>query len=107
MMTHSEVLAATSECGTWIIYVSKLLNLEHLEVENDQQRHAHLQKPLSTSISRSGRFDGEEYMDGPEQSSYGQLVSTIDTDHVKSKNQDKEGIPGYQKPLILLNSHRV
>ena len=32
-----------------------------------------------------------------------QLVSTIDTDHVKSKNQDKEGIPDDPKPLILLN----
>ena len=32
-----------------------------------------------------------------------QLVSTIDTDHVKSKNQDKESIPDDPKPLILLN----
>ena len=32
-----------------------------------------------------------------------QLVSTIDTDDVKSRNQDKEDIPGYQEPVILLN----
>ena len=31
-----------------------------------------------------------------------QLVPKIVTDHVKSKNQDKECILDYQKPLILL-----
>ena len=36
-----------------------------------------------------------------------QIVSTIDTDHVKSKNQDKESIHDYQKPLILLNLNGV
>ena len=36
-----------------------------------------------------------------------QLVSTIDTDHVKSQNQDKEGILDYQKPLILLSLNGV
>ena len=36
-----------------------------------------------------------------------QLVSTIDTDHVKSKNWDKEGIPDDPKPLILLNLNGV
>ena len=36
-----------------------------------------------------------------------QLVSTIYVDHVKSKNQDKEGIPDDQKPLILLNLNGV
>ena len=35
-----------------------------------------------------------------------QLVSTIDIDNVQSKNQDKEDIPEYQKPLILLNFER-
>ena len=34
-------------------------------------------------------------------------VSTIDTDHVKAKNQDKEDIPDYQKALILLNLYGV
>ena len=38
-------------------------------------------------------------MDGPEQSSSGAaFFSTIDTDHVKSKNQDKEVMPDDQKP---------
>ena len=41
-------------------------------------------------------------MDRPEQS-IAQLVLTINTDHVKSKNQNKEDIPDYQKPLILSN----
>ena len=36
-----------------------------------------------------------------------QLVSTIDTDHVKSKNQDKEGVPDDQKRLILLDLNGV
>ena len=36
-----------------------------------------------------------------------QLVSTVDTDHVKSKNQDNEGIPDDQKSLILLNLYKV
>ena len=36
-----------------------------------------------------------------------QLVSTVDTDHVKSKTQDKEGILDNQKPLILSNLNGV
>ena len=36
-----------------------------------------------------------------------QLVSTIDTDHVKSKNQDKEGILDDQKQLIFFNLNGV
>ena len=35
------------------------------------------------------------------------FVSTIDTDHVKSKNQDKEGVPEFQKQLIVLNFNGV
>ena len=47
-------------------------------------------------------------MDGPEQRNIvAQLVSKIDTDHVKSINQDKGGIPDDQKPLILLTSNGV
>ena len=34
MVTYSEVLAAPFEPGTWIIYVSRRLNLENLDVEN-------------------------------------------------------------------------
>ena len=36
-----------------------------------------------------------------------QLVSTVGIDHLKSKNQENEGIPDDQKPLILLNSNGV
>ena len=32
----------------------------------------------------------------------GTSVSTIDTDSVKSEDQDKKGIPEYQKQLVLL-----
>ena len=35
-----------------------------------------------------------------------QLVSTIDIDHVKSKNQDKEGIPDDQKAADLVEFER-
>ena len=35
------------------------------------------------------------------------IVSTLDTDDVKSKNQDKEGVLEYQKQLILLNLNGV
>ena len=35
------------------------------------------------------------------------LVSRIDTDHVKSTSQNKEGIPDDQKPLSLLNLNGV
>ena len=41
------------------------------------------------------------------QAAMAQLVSTIDIDHVKSKNQDKEGILDDQKPLILLNLNGI
>ena len=36
-----------------------------------------------------------------------QLVSKIDTNRVKSKDEDKERIPDDQKPLILLNLNGV
>ena len=35
-----------------------------------------------------------------------QLVSTIDTDHVKSENQDKEDILDCQKAADLVESER-
>ena len=31
------------------------------------------------------------------------FVLTIDTDNVKSEDQDEKGVPKYQKQLILLN----
>ena len=103
MMTNSEVLAANFESGTWIICDSKLLNLESLEVENG----THPRKSLSTpTIDPDASMERNTWMDqinGMEL----QLVSTIDTDHVKSKNQDKEGIPDDQKPMILVNLNGV
>ena len=42
-------------------------------------------------------------MDQNSKAAVAQLVSTIVTDQVKSKNQDKEWITDGQKPLILLN----
>ena len=42
MMTYSEVLAANFQCGTWIIYDSKLFNLKNLEVENDTSNSMHI-----------------------------------------------------------------
>ena len=47
---------------------------------------------ISFHINRSGRFDGEGHVDGPEiKDVVAQLVSTVNTDNVKSKKQDKEG----------------
>ena len=104
MMTNSEVLAASFESGTWIIYDSKLLNLESLEVVNVTSNAIQILGNLcprqsvdpDASMERNTRKDQNKEV-------VAQLVSTIDTDHVKSKNQDKEGTPDYQNPLILLN----
>ena len=87
-----------------IICDSKLLNLESLKVENDTGNaihilgnlHPHQPVDLDASMERNTRMDQDKGI-------VVQLVSTIDTDHVKSKNQDTEGIPDDQKPLILLN----
>ena len=57
-MTYSDVLAANFERGTWIIYDSKLLNLENLEVENDTSNailhilgNLHPRQPVDPNLS--------------------------------------------------------
>ena len=103
-MAYSEVLASNFEAGTWIIFDSKLLNLENLEVENDTSNAIHILRNLYSRQS----VDPDASMERTHgwtknKAAMAQLVSTINIDHVKSKNQDKEGILDDQKPLILLN----
>ena len=71
MITYSEVLAASFESDTRIIYDSKLLNLESLEVENDTGNAIHIRGNLYPRQRRSLRFHGEEYVDGPGQRNCG------------------------------------
>ena len=95
------------ESGTWIIYDSKLLNLENLEVESDTSDAIHIVRNLcpgqtvdpNASVERNTRMDQNK-------EALAQLVSTVDIDHVKSKNQE-EGILDEHKPLILLKSDGV
>ena len=90
----TEVLAANFESGTWIIHDSKLLNLENLEVENDTSNAIHILGNLYVNQAIQTlrlMVQNKEVVV--------QLVSTIDTDHVKSKSKDKEGIPDDHKPL--------
>ena len=108
MMTCSEVLAAKFESGTWIIFDSKLLNLENLEVENDTSNAIYILGHLypCQPVDLDASMERNTWMNQNKEA-VAQLVLTIDTDHVKSKNQDKEDIPDYQKPLVLLNLNRV
>ena len=92
MMTYSEVLAAKFESCTWIMHDSKLLNLENI-----YQRQ---------SVDPDASMERDTWMH-QNKSTTAQLVWTIDIDHMKSKNQDKDGIPDDQKPLILLNLNGV
>ena len=99
MMTHSEVLAATFESGTWIIHGSKLLNLENLEVDDDTRNAIRILGNLDPRQSVDPDASRSTWMDQKKEA-VAQLVSTIDTDHVKSQDEDEEGSPDYQKPLI-------
>ena len=102
--SSSEVLAAYFESGTWIIHDSKLLILKSLEVGNDTSNAMHILGNLvprqpadpDASMERNTLVDQNKGV-------VAQLITTIDTDHVKSKNRDKEGGPDDQRPLILLN----
>ena len=92
IVTYSEVLAANFDSGTWIIYDSKLLNLESLEVENDTINAVRILGNLCRRqpVDPDASMERNTWMDQNKEA-VAQLVSTIDTDHVKSKNQDKEG----------------
>ena len=72
------------ESGTWITFDGKLSNLEKPKIENPNLENLEVED--YTRANDLGRI----------------FVSTIDTDNVKSKNQNKEGVPVYQKPLTLL-----
>ena len=104
MMTYSEVLAAIFESGAWITHDSKLVNLESLEVENDTSNAMHVLGNLHPCqpVDLDASMERNTWMDQIKEA-VAQLVSTIDTDHVKSKNQDKEDISDFQKQLVLLN----
>ena len=107
-MTDSEVLVANLESGTWIIYDRMLLNLESLEVENDTSNATHILGNLypRQPVDPYASMERNTWMD-QNKAAMAQLVSTIDTDHVNSMNEDKEGILDYQKPLIFLNLNGV
>ena len=101
-------MAASFESGTRIICDSKLLNLESLKVENDTGNAIHILGNLypHQPVDPDASMERNTWMD-QDKGIVAQLVSTIDTDHVKSKNHDTEGIPDDQKPLILLNLNGV
>ena len=106
MMTYSDVLAANFESGTWIIYDSKLLNLESLEVDTSNAIHILGNLYPRQPVDRDVSMERNTWMD-QNKAAMVQLVSTIDTDHVISKNQDREGILDDQKPLIMLILNEV
>ena len=108
MMIYSEVLAANFESGIWTIYDSKLLNLEHLEIKQDTSNATHILTNLypRQPVDPDASMERNIWMDQNKEI-VAQLVSAVETDHVKSMNQDKEVILDDQKPLILLTSNGV
>ena len=98
MVTYAEVLAANFESGTWIICDSKLCTSNAIRILGD----LYPRQPVDPDAS----MERDTWMDQNKEA-VAQRVSTIDTDHVKSKNQDMEDFPDYQKPLIFLNLSRV
>ena len=94
MMTYSEVWAANFELRTWIIYDNKLLNLDAIH----NLRKLYQRQPVDPDAS----MERVTWMD-QNKAAMAQLVSTIDIDHVQSKDQDMEGSHDDQKPVILLN----
>ena len=87
-MTYSKVLAANFGSGTWITYDSKLLNLEHVEVENGTSNTKHILKHffVRQPVDPHASMERNAWMD-QNKAGMAQHVSTIDTDYVKSKNQ--------------------
>ena len=77
-----------------MIYDSKLLNLEHLEVENGTSNAIHILGNLfpRQSVDPDASMERNIWMD-QNKAAVAQLVSTADIDHVKAKNQDKVCIP--------------
>ena len=82
--------------------------LENLEVENDTSNAIHTlgnfypRQPVDPDAS----MERSTWMDQNKEA-VAQLVKIVDTDHVKSKNQDKEGILDFQLPLFLLKLSRM
>ena len=104
MMVYSEILEASCEftwmnetqsagegscieAGIWITCASKPANLKQSKFENPNLDNLEVED--NTSANDLGRI----------------FVSTIDTDNVKSKNQDKEDILENQKwPIFLIQT---
>ena len=107
-LTFSEVFAANVESGTWIVYDSKLLNLENLEVENDTGNATQILRNLQSRQSVDPDSSMERTHVWTRTQQLGRSLSRqIDNDHVNSKNQDKEVILDHQKPPVLLSLNGV
>ena len=87
-----------SQCKNW---KQSRDNSTAVEVENDTSNDIRILGNLYPRQSVD-LMERNTWMDQNNET-VAQLVSTIDTEHVKSKDQDRDGIPDYQKPLILLN----
>ena len=85
-----------------------MLNLESVEVKNDISNAIHIHGNLNPrqSVAPDASMERNPWVD-QNKGIVAQLVSTIDTDHVKSKNQDKKGILDDQKQLIFFNLNGV
>ena len=94
------------------------MNLEESKVENPNLEKLEVQDDIRNAQDNVGNFypcqpvdpvasmERDTWMDRNKEV-VAQLVPTIDTDNVKSKNQDKEDIPEYQKLLVMLNLNGV
>ena len=92
MMIYSEILAADCESlgGTRLSPLAKAVAEAGTWITHDS-RQSILKVVDDTRANNLGRI----------------FVSMVDTDNVKSKNQDRESIPHEQKQLILSNLNGV
>ena len=98
MMTFSEIMAAHSEstgmnatqsAGEGSAIENGAWNLGKSTLENSNLKKLRVGKYISAEdLGRT-------------------FVATVDTNRVKSKNQDEKGVSEYQKLLILLNFYGV